>query len=114
MRATESLLAFYRSRALLILLAIALLKLRTNGLAPAFSLREASAYNLQLAFEQSKLTSRQLDLGRENFGLVPGTRFLEEQKNGAMEEGGSPKSGLKSHTREEVPRLFREVTQPAN
>ncbi|KAI3441234.1 PLCXc domain-containing protein [Psidium guajava] len=58
--ATEPPLAFYRSRVLLILLAIASLELRTDALAPALSLEEASAHDLQLAFRQNKLTSRQL------------------------------------------------------
>ncbi|KAF7849633.1 hypothetical protein BT93_L0454 [Corymbia citriodora subsp. variegata] len=60
--ATEPPLAFLQSRVLLILLAIALLVLRTVALAQALSLEEASVQDLQLAFRQNNLTSRQLTM----------------------------------------------------
>ncbi|KAL3722659.1 hypothetical protein ACJRO7_034951 [Eucalyptus globulus] len=60
--ATEPPLAFLQSRVLRILLAISLLVLQTVALAQAHavSLKEATAHDLQLAFGQNKLTSRQL------------------------------------------------------
>ncbi|KAF8013555.1 hypothetical protein BT93_I1412 [Corymbia citriodora subsp. variegata] len=58
--ATEPPLAFLQSRVLLVRLAIALLVLRTVALAQALSLEEASTRDLQLAFRQNNLTSRQL------------------------------------------------------
>jgi len=60
--ATEHPLAFLQSRVLRILLAISLLVLQTVALAQAqaVSLKEATAHDLQLAFGQNKLTSRQL------------------------------------------------------
>ncbi|KAL3722656.1 hypothetical protein ACJRO7_034950 [Eucalyptus globulus] len=58
--ATEPPLAFYQSRVLLILIATELVERRTVALARALSLEEASARDLQLAFRQYKLTSRQL------------------------------------------------------
>ncbi|KAF7848686.1 hypothetical protein BT93_L1745 [Corymbia citriodora subsp. variegata] len=58
--ATEPSLAFLQSRVLLVRLAIALLVLRTVALAQALSLEEASTRDLQLAFRQNNLTSRQL------------------------------------------------------
>ncbi|XP_030450092.2 probable amidase At4g34880 [Syzygium oleosum] len=58
--ATGPPLALSQSRALLILLAIVLVVLRAAPLAQALSLEEASAHDLQLAFRQNKLTSRQL------------------------------------------------------
>ncbi|XP_048128189.1 probable amidase At4g34880 [Rhodamnia argentea] len=59
--ATEPPFASYPSRVLLVLFAVALLVLRIDALAPpAFSIEGASAHDLQLAFRQNKLTSRQL------------------------------------------------------
>ncbi|KAF8033152.1 hypothetical protein BT93_D1912 [Corymbia citriodora subsp. variegata] len=58
--ATEPPLAFLQSRVLLVLLAIASLVLQTVALAQALSLEEASTHDLQLAFRQNNLTSRQL------------------------------------------------------
>ncbi|KAK3412663.1 hypothetical protein EUGRSUZ_I01388 [Eucalyptus grandis] len=60
--ATDPPLALLQSRVLLALLAISSLVLQTVALAQAqaVSLEEASAHELQLAFRQNKLTSRQL------------------------------------------------------
>ncbi|KAL3722663.1 hypothetical protein ACJRO7_034954 [Eucalyptus globulus] len=60
--ATDPPLALLQSRVLLALLAISSLVLQTVALAQAqaVSLEEASAHDLQLAFRQNKLTSRQL------------------------------------------------------
>ncbi|XP_030450095.2 probable amidase At4g34880 isoform X1 [Syzygium oleosum] len=58
--ATDPPLGFYQSRVLLILIAAELVERRTVALAQALPLEEASARDLQLAFRQNKLTSRQL------------------------------------------------------
>ncbi|KAF8013557.1 hypothetical protein BT93_I1414 [Corymbia citriodora subsp. variegata] len=58
--ATEPPLAFYQSRVLLVLIATELVERRTVALARALSLEEASVHDLQLAFRQNELTSRQL------------------------------------------------------
>ncbi|KAF8034832.1 hypothetical protein BT93_C0990 [Corymbia citriodora subsp. variegata] len=60
--ATEPPLAFLQSCVLLILLSVALLVLRTVAPAQALSLEEASVRDLQLAFWQNNLTSRQLTM----------------------------------------------------